>query len=113
MLRNACKAEFDELVGKLMGFRIKTAEMVESGGNKTKTAKAMDDLLHPLGWNETRIVGDFYIRRLSGSKPKAKMGRGKGEGGQGGHDTGGAVALRLPHPALRLVRTGLCEKQHA
>ncbi|MFC7544352.1 hypothetical protein ACFQU2_39830 [Siccirubricoccus deserti] len=78
MLRNACKAEFDELVGKLMGFRIKTAEMVESGGNKTKTAKAMDDLLHPLGWNETRIVGDFYIRRLSGSKPKAKMGRGRG-----------------------------------
>lgn len=77
ILRNVCKEEFDELVGHLMGFRIKTTDMVESGGNKTKIAKAMDDLLHPLGWHETRIVGDLYIKLLGGTKPKVRKKRNK------------------------------------
>lgn len=80
ILRNACKAEFTELVTNLSGFRIKTADIVEGGGNKTKIAKAMENLLHPLGWNETRIVGDLYIKLLGGSKPTGRKGKRKAKG---------------------------------
>ncbi|MBY0337328.1 MAG: hypothetical protein K2X11_11985 [Acetobacteraceae bacterium] len=79
ILRYACEPEFNELISKLMGFRIKTADMVAGGKNKSKIAIDMDKLLHPLGWHETRIAGDLYIRLMGGSKPKAKKPK-KGKG---------------------------------
>lgn len=65
ILAHACRAEFDEMIGTLMAFRIRTDEIVRSGGNKSTIAKAMEDRLNPLGWNETRIQGDLFIRKIS------------------------------------------------
>jgi len=70
ILRNACRVEYDELIGRLAEFRIRTEDIVVAGGNKTKIAKAMDDLLDPLGWKETRILGDLYIRQRIASPGK-------------------------------------------
>lgn len=64
ILAHACRDEFDEIIGKLMEFRIRTEEIVTSGGNKSRIAKNMEDLLNPLGWNETRIQGDLFIRKI-------------------------------------------------
>ncbi len=64
ILAHACRSEFDEMIGTLMAFRIRTEEIVTSGGNKSRIAKNMEDLLNPLGWHETRIQGDLFIRRI-------------------------------------------------
>ncbi len=64
ILAHACRAEFDEIIGTLMAFRIRTEEIVSSGGNKSQIAKNMEAMLNPLGWNETRIQGDLFIRKI-------------------------------------------------
>ncbi|MBP2294123.1 BglII/BstYI family type II restriction endonuclease [Azospirillum rugosum] len=64
ILAHACRSEFDEMIRTLMAFRIRTEEIVTSGGNKSRIAKNMEDLLNPLGWHETRIQGDLFIRRI-------------------------------------------------
>jgi len=65
------KAEFNELLDQLTAFSIKTEDIVAGGGNKSKIAMTMDTLLHPLGWRETRIIGDLHIRLLTGDRPRA------------------------------------------
>ena len=59
ILATAYAEEFAQILDRLMVFRIKTSEIVKSGGNKSEIAKNVENLLHPLGWNETRVRGDL------------------------------------------------------
>lgn len=81
ILRTSCKDEFNECVELLMAFSIKTEDMVKAGGNKSEIAKAVEGLFQPRGWNETRIVGDLQITRISRFKEgrRLKSGLRKGE----------------------------------
>ena len=49
----------------LTKFRIDTEEMVAPGRNKSQIALKMEDLLNPLGWNETRIRADLYVETIA------------------------------------------------
>jgi hypothetical protein len=63
-----------------MSFRIKTEDIVEGGGNKSKIAKSMESLLHPLGWNETRVKGDLHIRKIINYIEGRELKSGKNKG---------------------------------
>jgi len=80
ILATACKDDFAEIVGALTAFRIKTEEFVKGGGNKSQIAKNMEDVLNPLGWNETRVRGDLYIRKLIAYKEAREIRSGKNKG---------------------------------
>ena len=80
ILHAACREDFDEIIQTLMSFRIKTDEIVKSGGNKSQIAKNMEKLLHPKGWNETRVQGDLYVRRIIAYKEPRKLKSGKNKG---------------------------------
>jgi hypothetical protein len=38
-------------------------DILKKGGNKSQIAKKLEAVLHPLGWNETRITGDLVVRK--------------------------------------------------
>jgi hypothetical protein len=65
VLAAACPDELSELVATLMDFRIRTADIVTPGGNKSLIAKSMDELLNPKGWYETRIQGDIIVTKTT------------------------------------------------
>lgn len=65
ILASSCQAEFQQIVDTLMRFRIPTDDIVVGGGNKSKIAIGMEEKLKPLGWLETRIVGDLQVRRIT------------------------------------------------
>jgi len=54
---------FKELLQVLSGFQIVMEDILKGGGNKSQVAKKLEALLHPLGWNETRISGDLVVRQ--------------------------------------------------
>lgn len=64
ILAHACPEEFREITARLMEFRIRTRDIVASGGNKSQIAKSMEERLHPSGWHETRIRGDLLITKM-------------------------------------------------
>jgi len=80
ILATACKDEFAEIVKALTAFRIKTEEFVKGGGNKSLIAKNIEDILNPLGWNETRVKGDLHIRKLIAYKEPREIKRGRSKG---------------------------------
>lgn len=65
ILATASTAELAELVETLMTFRIQTDDIVKPGGNKSRIAKRMDELLFPKGWYESRIRGDLTVRKTT------------------------------------------------
>lgn len=65
ILANSRQSEFREIVDTLMQFRFSTHDIVVGGGNKSKIAIGMEEKLKPLGWLETRIVGDLQVRRIT------------------------------------------------
>ncbi len=65
ILASASPVELSELVETLMAFRIKTEDIVKPGGNKSRIAKRMDELLFPKGWYESRIRGDLTVRKTT------------------------------------------------
>lgn len=65
ILASSCQGEFQQIVDTLMRFHIPTDDIVVGGGNKSKIAIGMEEELKPLGWLETRIVGDLQIRRIT------------------------------------------------
>jgi len=67
ILANSCQPEFREIVETLMNFRIPTEDIIAAGGNKSKIASGIEERLKPLGWIETRIVGDLLVRRVTRS----------------------------------------------
>lgn len=80
ILATTCKAEFEEIIDRLMAFEIQTVDMVASGGNKSKIAIRMEDLLKPLGWDETRITGDLLITRTTRYREARTVKAGKNKG---------------------------------
>jgi CRISPR-associated protein Csd2 len=65
ILATACPDELGELIATLMDFRIRTADVVAPGGNKSLIAKRMDELLNPKGWYESRIQGDLIVKKTT------------------------------------------------
>lgn len=65
ILATACPNELAELISTLMEFKIKTADIVAPGGNKSLIAKSMDQLLNPKGWYESRIQGDIVVKKTT------------------------------------------------
>ena len=65
ILASASPKELAELVETLMAFRIRTEDIVKPGGNKSRIAKHMDELLFPKGWYESRIRGDLTVRKTT------------------------------------------------
>lgn len=81
ILSSSCRDEFSELTSKLMEFRIATSNVVKLGGNKSEIAKSMDNLLTPIGWNETRVKADLVVRKIYhvAEEYEVKSGPKKGE----------------------------------
>ena len=65
ILQTACPDEFAEIIATLSQFSIATQDIVDGGGNKSRIAIAMDGLLVPQGWHETRIVGDLRVTKVT------------------------------------------------
>lgn len=80
ILAHACTAEFREITERLMEFRIRTEDIVASGGNKSQIAKTMERMLNPLGWNETRIRGDLFITKMIVTHEEKRRVAGKNRG---------------------------------
>ncbi|MCE2575526.1 BglII/BstYI family type II restriction endonuclease [Komagataeibacter sp. FNDCR2] len=74
ILAASCPDEFRELTETLMGFRIAPDDIIAGGGNKSRIAKGVEDLFHPLGWRETRVTADLLINRITYTDP-SKRGR--------------------------------------
>jgi CRISPR-associated protein Csd2 len=55
--------ELKELIASLMEFKISTQQIVTPGRNKSSIATSMDTLLQPLGWYESRILGDLIVKK--------------------------------------------------
>lgn len=55
--------EVSRLFQLLADFEIQMDDILKKGGNKSQVAKKLEEILHPLGWNETRISGDLLVRR--------------------------------------------------
>lgn len=80
ILASSYKPEFEELVSFLLSFKIATDHIVVGGKNKSQIAKSVDELLHPLGWTETRIKGDLHITKNFSIKVERVIGAGKNKG---------------------------------
>lgn len=65
LLLGAWPNEAAELFKALGDFEISVSDILKKGGNKSEVAKKLEAILHPLGWNETRISGDLLVRRRS------------------------------------------------
>jgi hypothetical protein len=63
LLVAAHREQIAELFGVLSSFEIEMEDILAPGGNKSRIAKKLESVLHPLGWNETRISGDLIVRR--------------------------------------------------
>ena len=62
--------EFAELVGTLEKFDIRIEDIMEKGGNESQISKHLSGILRPLGWKETEISGDLFVRLLDGKNQK-------------------------------------------
>lgn len=65
ILASACAEELSELVETLMNFEVRTSDVVRPGGNKSRIAKRMEELLIPKGWYESRIQGDLIVQKTT------------------------------------------------
>ncbi|WP_271079356.1 BglII/BstYI family type II restriction endonuclease [Aurantiacibacter sp. MUD61] len=63
LARSAHPVLFQELLDVLLPFEIEMRDILEGGGNKSRIAKKLEGLLHPLGWNETRISADLLVKK--------------------------------------------------
>lgn len=63
LLSTAHGTEVSQLFEILNSFEIQMEDILKKGGNKSQVAKKLEAVLHPLGWNETRISGDLLVRK--------------------------------------------------
>lgn len=61
---------FAEIVRTLEQFDIRTADITAKGGNESPIPKKLSAVLRPLGWIETEISGDLFVRLLDGKNQK-------------------------------------------
>ena len=65
LLKSAHGVKTQQLFEILNGFEIHMEDILKSGGNKSQIAKNLEALLHPTGWNETRISGHLLVKQRS------------------------------------------------
>lgn len=65
LLASAHRRQARQLFDLLSEFEISIEDILKGGGNKSEVAKKLENLLHPIGWNETRISGDLLVRKRS------------------------------------------------
>lgn len=75
ILATTCSDDFNELTNTLMKFQIAPEDIIVGGGNKSKIAKGVEDLFHPLGWRETRVTADLLINRITYTDPSKRGGK--------------------------------------
>lgn len=63
LLFTAHRDQAVQLFEILNAFEIQMEDILSKGGNKSQVAKKLEAVLHPLGWNETRISGDLLVRK--------------------------------------------------
>lgn len=63
LLVTAHREGITQLFSILNSFEIQMDDILKKGGNKSEVAKKLESLLHPIGWNETRISGDLLVRK--------------------------------------------------
>jgi len=63
LLASAHRQQTQQLLNVLSSFEIPIDDILKGGGNKSEVAKKLEKVLHPLGWNETRISGDLLVRK--------------------------------------------------
>lgn len=61
---------FAEIVRTLEQFDIRIADITAKGGNESPIPKKLSAILRPLGWIETEISGDLFVRLLDGKNQK-------------------------------------------
>lgn len=61
---------FVEIVRTLEQFDIRVADITAKGGNESPIPKKLSTILRPLGWIETEISGDLFVRLLDGKNQK-------------------------------------------
>lgn len=61
---------FAEIVKTLEKFEIQIADITAKGGNESPIPKKLSAILRPLGWIETEISGDLFVRLLDGKNQK-------------------------------------------
>ena len=72
VLASGCRAEYEELLEALRGFRITTRDIRAPGGNESSIPKQVSALLRPKGWFETRIKGDLLVTLEVKDESKSK-----------------------------------------
>lgn len=55
VIKGSASSEWDEILGVLDEFTLKTSHWLKAGGNRGDIAKQIDGLFHDHGWEETRI----------------------------------------------------------
>lgn len=63
ILESSFPEEWAEIQHMLLNLNIPVDYITEAGGNKTKIAKMVDDLMFPRGWVEMKITGDLVIHQ--------------------------------------------------
>ncbi|MEW6768258.1 MAG: BglII/BstYI family type II restriction endonuclease [Pseudomonadota bacterium] len=91
ILATACKSDFDEIVGRLIDFRIETDLVVRPGRNKSDIAKKIENAFNPIGWIETRIRGDLHIEKQYSQVVERQL--------KSGPNKGSTVFKRMPATA--------------
>lgn len=61
---------FVEIVRTLEQFDVRVADITAKGGNESPIPKKLSAILRPLGWIETEISGDLFVRLLDGKNQK-------------------------------------------
>lgn len=64
ILAETRRAEFEDLLAALRGFRITTQMIRTAGGNESDIPKLLSATLRPRGWHETTIQGDLLVKLL-------------------------------------------------
>ncbi len=79
ILSETRKAEFDDLLKALRGFKITPKMIRTAGGNESDIPKLFSATLGPLGWHETVVQGDLLVK-LTWREPTGAVKNGKRKG---------------------------------
>lgn len=63
VLTTAYPELFAEVCDALKAFRIKVDWILQGGGNESEVPRAIQQLLYPLGWHETRLTGHLEFEK--------------------------------------------------
>lgn len=65
ILTTSFPREFEEILEALRKFRLTTTDITQSGGNESNIPKRFSDLLHPIGWKETKLSANLIVKKTT------------------------------------------------